>query len=136
LQLFSSLCAQKGVMSFTEAVINDPRVSVRIVITNPPAPVSSHQGLGFRSIKRALARAMPEVLVSPALMIGGTDTHHYLHLVKDTLRFNPTRMTPQTVGMFHGVDERISIANYVEMIGFYRGVITLSQEDELDDTKA
>jgi len=57
-----------------------------------------------------------------------SDTYHYWGLADDIYRFSPTRVNAQTVAMFHGANERISIDNFVETIGFYRAVIQLANE--------
>lgn len=120
-----------GVLHYSRRVVNDTRVELRVLDSIPPARVSSadaQSSRGFRTLQRALGRALPDALVAPGLMIGNTDTHHYWPLVDDIYRFTPTRMTPATVGMFHGANERIQLDNFVETIGFYRAVMQLSQE--------
>ena len=117
-----------GVLAYSNAVVRDERVRIRALDSIAPAPVSSSRCAGFLTIQRALARTMPDVLVSPAMMVGNTDTHHYWSLVQDIFRFSPTRLNGRTITMFHGVDERINIDNYLEVVGFFRNVIKMSDE--------
>ena len=118
-----------GVVAYSHRVIADSRVSVTPVRSIPPAPVSSSTSSGFRTITKALARTLPDVLVAPAMMVGNTDTHHYWGMVKDIYRFSPTRLTNESVAMFHGCNEKIRVDNFVETIGFYRAVIQLANEE-------
>jgi carboxypeptidase PM20D1 len=115
-----------GVMEYSRSVIADPRVTCKNLQSIPPAPVSSTTSEGFRTIQQALGRALPDVLVAPALMIGNTDTFQYWKLCDDIYRFSPTRLNPQTVSMFHGANERMSVDNFTETIGFYRAVIQIA----------
>ena len=116
----------EGVIEYTKRVVDDERIKVRGVSSIPPAPVSSSTSFGFKTIQRALGRALPDVLVAPALMVGNTDTHHYWGIADDIYRFSPTRLTNETVGMFHGANEKMNIDNFIETIGFYRAVIQLA----------
>ena len=61
-------------------------------------------------------------------MVGNTDTHHYWGLSDDIYRFSPTRLTHASVSLFHGANERMTQANFMETIGFFRAVIELSDE--------
>jgi carboxypeptidase PM20D1 len=44
-------------------------------------------------------------------------------LADNVYRFSPVRARPEDLARFHGTDERISIANYGQMIAFYRTLI-------------
>ena len=72
-----------------------------------------------------LAASFPKVgvaglaWIAPGLMLGGTDSRHFEALSDNIYKFSPVRAGPQDLPRFHGTNERISIANYVEMIQFY-----------------
>jgi len=123
----------RGVLDYTRRIINDSRVQLKDLRSLPPSALSATRGPGsegFEVLRQAIGRTMPEVLVAPALMVGNTDTHHYWGLVENIYRFSPSRMTPDSVSMFHGVNERIHVDNYVECIGFYRSVIRMAGEPQ------
>lgn len=68
-------------------------------------------------------------------MFGNTDTHHYKHLTKSIYRFNPAYITPDTAGMVHGDNEKVSVSNYGKAVNFYYHVILNSDHDKLSPTK-
>jgi carboxypeptidase PM20D1 len=37
--------------------------------------------------------------------------------------FTPVRVGPEDTGRLHGINERVSVKNYVEMINFYHQLI-------------
>jgi carboxypeptidase PM20D1 len=53
-------------------------------------------------------------------MVAATDSRHYAGLTANIFRFSPVRATSEDLKRFHGTNERLSIANYADMIRFYR----------------
>ncbi|GCC34018.1 hypothetical protein chiPu_0012491 [Chiloscyllium punctatum] len=53
------------------------------------------------------------------LCIANTDTRHYLKLTKQLYRFIPMILKQEDLTRIHGVNERISIKNYEEIVEFY-----------------
>ncbi len=66
-----------------------------------------------------------QLIVAPlaGLMIGATDSRHMVALADDVYRFSPVRARAEDLPRFHGTDERISVANYVDLIRFYQTLI-------------
>jgi len=87
------------------------------------SPVASRSSAAFGIVNRAVRELFPGVVVAPGLMIGGTDARHMAGLADDVYRFSPVRARAQDLVRFHGTDERIAVANYAEMIGFYESLI-------------
>jgi len=58
------------------------------------------------------------------LMVGSTDTKHYLLLSPNVYRFSPTLMYRQDIPHFHGDNERISVENYGQVINYYSHLMT------------
>jgi len=61
----------------------------------------------------------PDVLIAPSLVVGGTDSKHYIEIADNSYRFIPMRLYPDDIRRIHGINERISIENYAEIIRFY-----------------
>ncbi|GAA4339325.1 M20 family peptidase [Variovorax defluvii] len=88
-----------------------------------PSPVSPSEGLGYRAIAQSVRQVFPEAVVAPGLMIAATDSRHFSIVSDAVYRFSPVRAKPDELPRFHGTNERISIANYVEMIQFYHQLL-------------
>jgi carboxypeptidase PM20D1 len=103
------------------AIVDDPRV--RIVATgtsrSEPSPVSSIEGEAFRKLHRAVKATFPEAIVSPSLVLGATDSRHFVPLADNVFRFLPARLGRDDLKRYHGVNERIGTQNYGEFIRFY-----------------
>lgn len=88
-----------------------------------PSPVSPTDSLGYRTIAQSVRQVFPDAIVAPGLMIAATDSRHFTILSDAVYRFSPVRARPEDLSRFHGTNERISIANYVEMIRFYHQLL-------------
>jgi carboxypeptidase PM20D1 len=52
-----------------------------------------------------------------------TDSRHYAPIASDIYRFLPLRVTADDLKRIHGVDERIGIKTYADLIGFLARLI-------------
>ena len=71
----------------------------------------------------AVRSLFPGTIVAPGLMIGATDSRYFAAISDHVYRFSPVRARPEDLPRFHGTNERVSIANYAEMIQFYRQLL-------------
>ena len=45
---------------------------------------------------------------------------HFVNVANNIYRFNPIRLENDETKRFHGLDERIGVKNYIEMISFMK----------------
>ena len=104
--------------------IGNDEISIKAYPGNSePSPVSPMDSAGYRTIAQTVRQTFPDAIVAPGLMIAATDSRH-LAIVSDAVyRFSPVRARSEDLPRFHGTNERISIANYVEMIQFYHQLL-------------
>ena len=74
---------------------------------------------------------MMRLTVLAGLLVGSTDTKHYLELSPNIYRFSPTFMYPPDIRRFHGDNERISVENYGQAINYYSHLITNADREAL-----
>ncbi|XP_067227366.1 N-fatty-acyl-amino acid synthase/hydrolase PM20D1.2-like [Chanodichthys erythropterus] len=110
-----------SVMDLVKSIISDERVKVEMVNGFDPLPISSYdeQAFGFQVIKKTVQVMFPQLTVAPGVCVGNTDSRHYKDITRDIYRFAPTWFKPGDPQRFHGVNERISIKNYEEIVLFY-----------------
>jgi carboxypeptidase PM20D1 len=87
------------------------------------SPVSPTDSTGYRAIAQAVRQSFPDALVAPGLMTAATDSRHFSLVSDAVFRFSPYRMKSEDLARFHGNNERLAIANYGEMIGFYHQLL-------------
>ena len=85
--------------------------------------VSSIDSEGFRTLQRTISEVYPDAVVTPGLSMVATDSRSYLPIARDIYRFLPFRITPSDLRRVHGVDERIGVKTYKELIGFLARLI-------------
>jgi len=84
-----------------------------------PSPVADSESPYFKALSNLIKAAFPGTLVSPYLVMGGTDARHYAPVTDCALRFSPIQMTREDLQRVHGVNERLSIENCARMAAFY-----------------
>lgn len=106
-------------------LVDNPEISIQASqFGNNPSSISDPASAAFEwmalNVEKSLAG---NVLVSPNLVSGATDARHFDHLSDNVYRFLPFRVDKKDLSRFHGVDERISVASYLEGIGFYYNLL-------------
>ena len=91
--------------------------------SSEPSGVSSTASDGFRTLQRTITEIYPGTVVAPGLSMVATDSRHYVPIASDIYRFLPLRLTANDLKRIHGVDERIGIKTYAELIGFLARLI-------------
>jgi carboxypeptidase PM20D1 len=74
-------------------------------------------------LQRTLRSLYPDVVVTPALYVAGSDSHHFTGLTDSIYRFSPVRVEPEDLPRLHGTNERISVANLGELVRFYHQLL-------------
>ena len=88
-----------------------------------PSPISATASASYQLLNRTIRELFPGTVVAPGLMIGATDARHFLGIADAVYRFSPVRARPEDLPRFHGTNERISVANYAELIRFYHRLL-------------
>jgi carboxypeptidase PM20D1 len=111
----------EGVIEHIPHVIGDPRVIVRRLpgIMSEPSAVSPIESPAFTTLQHTIGQQFPDVIVAPGLVLGATDSRHYQSLSEHIYRFLPLRVTSQDTVRIHGVNERLAVDNYADVIAFY-----------------
>jgi carboxypeptidase PM20D1 len=109
----------EDIVEHVNSVVDDPDVTAKIMQGNNPSKVSSSDSDSYRMIEKTVREVLPDVLVSPGLMLAGSDTKHYEPFSENSYRFIPMRFGPKDIARVHGTNERIYIDNYAEIIQFY-----------------
>ncbi len=107
----------------TQAVAN-PGVKVEKTAGFSEASKVAHtDAAGYQLINKTVRQLNADVIVAPGLMIGATDSRHFDAVADNIYKFSPVRAKPEDLKRFHGTNERISLANYTELIQFYHQLL-------------
>lgn len=105
-------------------VIDDTRVQVTALpLQAEPSAVADTASASFQWLRQTIAQTAPGVIVAPALLVATTDSRHYAGLTSNIFRFLPITVREEDTKRYHGIDERISIADYLRCVRFYAQLI-------------
>jgi carboxypeptidase PM20D1 len=97
-------------------IINDDRVEVKIKSAfTEGSSAAVADGMGFQKINQIIKQTYSDVIVTPFLLIGATDSRHFLKVSDNIVKFSPV---VDPIG-FHTYDEQVSINNFQRSIWFF-----------------
>jgi carboxypeptidase PM20D1 len=114
------------VIAHVRSVIDDESIEIAVdrdAIT-PAAPVADSAGPGYRDVEMSIRDVFGPIATVPGLTIATTDARHYAKAAKAAYRINPFVITGDDLTRFHGVNERLSIENLEQGIGFYAALLS------------
>ncbi len=110
----------EDVINHVKNVINDERITIeKGGFVSEPSKHSSPEADQFKIINTTILQLFPNVLVSPYLVVGGTDARHYNEISDHIYRFSPIQLNKNNQKSFHGLNERIAISDFYDSIAFY-----------------
>jgi carboxypeptidase PM20D1 len=110
------------VVAFVKKVVNDERVQVKkqtISLFEPSSFTSTSHPM-FLKVEEAIYKTVPDVHITPYLLVGATDSRYFRPFSDAVLNFAPMRDAKG----YHGIDERIAVNDLKDMVFFYRLLIT------------
>lgn len=119
-----------GIQTHLESVIDDPRVTLSAELANEASAVSPTDNIGFKLIESSIRRLDDNVLVTPYLVVGATDSRHFQDLSKNIYRFMMVSLNPESLKQFHGLNEQIAVKDYLNAIQFYYAMLEQSASGE------
>jgi carboxypeptidase PM20D1 len=110
-----------GVLAHARAAIDDPRVTIALLggFAKEPSPVSPVTSESFGMVQRTMRQVAPGAIVTPWLVVGGTDSRHFGGLTPNVFRTDAMGLGPTDLERIHGTNERVAIADYARNIAFY-----------------
>lgn len=110
------------VVAFVKKAVNDDRVQVKkqtISLFEASATTSTSHPM-FLKVEDAVYKTVPNVHVTPYLIVGATDSRYFRPFSDAVLNFAPMRDAKG----YHGIDERMAASDLRDMIFFYKLLIT------------
>jgi carboxypeptidase PM20D1 len=96
-------------------IVNDSRVTISIESLTEPSEVTPADGEGYKRVETAVLKTFPNTVVTPFLLIGGTDSKKFTDISDHIIRFTPL-IDP--IGN-HGINERVSIESFGLAMWYY-----------------
>lgn len=113
----------EGILAHIQQTINDPRVIVSSEEASEESLVSSTEKYGFKLIESTIRRIDSNILVSPYLVLGATDSRHYQKLSDSIYHFVMITLDSSSYRQIHGLNEHVSTKDYLNAIQFYYAML-------------
>ena len=114
----------ESIMQYLNKITNDPRI--QLTLKKPyhnASPITPSNGTAWQVLSKTIKESWPDVIISPLVAPGTTDSRHYSSLSKNIFRFIPVTVNNESKEQIHGINERISINEYQKSIQFYTELI-------------
>ncbi|MDD4354372.1 MAG: M20/M25/M40 family metallo-hydrolase [Candidatus Izemoplasmatales bacterium] len=98
-------------------------ISAQILEGREATPMVSTKSDSYRYLVSIIQKTFPDVLVSPYVVLGGTDARFYTEISDSALRFSPIRVHNRDLKKMHGIDESLRLDALAEAVIFYREII-------------
>jgi len=109
-------------------LIRDERVQVRTEFGTEPSPVSPTDSRGYGILAGSIRAMDGDALVAPYMVRGGTDAKFFYGLSPNVYRFMPVYMDADSIEYVHGIDEHLSVEDYLGAIRFYYHLLRQASE--------
>jgi len=110
-----------SVLDHVRRVVADRRVKVTVFGEHPsmPSPESNAAAAPFAVLQRTIRQVYPGTVVTPYLVVGATDSRYYTPLSANVYRFTPAHVRENDLERIHGIDERIGVNDFLDVVRFY-----------------
>ena len=109
----------ESAQTYLRKVIDNDQIAIRVVDGGDPSAVSETSGPAWETLKTAIRQTWPEALVSPYLMMAGSDSRNYCAISDHVYRFSAMHLSKEERGMIHGHDERVPVKTLLRTVEFY-----------------
>ncbi len=123
---------RESVLARVREVVADPRVTVTgrdATLSSDPSVLSPVDAEGYRVIERTIRGVFPDTLVAPNVSNGASDSRFFTRICPQVYRFVPVILRAEDLPRIHGIDERVGVAAYADMVRFYRQLLKDAQPD-------
>ncbi len=95
-------------------------IETEVLFSRDASAVTDSDGAEFRFLAECISACIPDAVVLPYLMTGGTDSRRFETVCDNVLRFTPTRLTPQQLAAMHAANENIGVETLAEGVKTYK----------------
>lgn len=103
--------------------INNPKIQIEPLRLEDPSQISTVESKSFKTIEKTVYQVFEDAIVSPYIVLAGTDARKYENVSQDIYRFSPYQIHNDDLKRMHGTNERISHDNVKKSIEFFIQII-------------
>lgn len=109
----------ESVVTHVTKAVNDDKVAVSVINGINPSVISKTDCEAYERVRSTVAETWQDAIVSPYLMVAGSDSRHWGAISDKVYRFSAMALSKEERGMIHGNDERIPVSTICRTVEFY-----------------
>lgn len=98
-------------------------IETEVLMARDASGISSPDSDEIKYVERCLSECLPDCVITPYLMTGGTDSREFEAICDNVLRICPTRLTSAQLDAMHAANENINIDALAEGVKTYKYII-------------
>lgn len=98
-------------------------IETEIIDLGIPSPISDYNSNAFKLVEKAIENVFTNVVSTPYLMTGASDSRFLSRICDNCLRFAPFSITNEQLDSIHGLDENVDIDSLSKAVDFFKFIM-------------
>ncbi|MBR4035840.1 MAG: M20/M25/M40 family metallo-hydrolase [Oscillospiraceae bacterium] len=120
-RLLNNVTSQQALQYFQNLCEKD--VTCHFTVQQDASPYASTDSEAWRKVEKAVGDTWRDAIVSPYLMIAGSDSRHFSRICRDVYKFSAMALTKEERGLIHNDNERIPVEKIDQCVEFFHRLI-------------
>ncbi len=112
----------RGALAYIQGLC-EKDVTAKLIIQQEASPYASTDSAAWDKVEKAVGYTWPDAIVSPYLMIAGSDSRHFSRICRDVYKFSAMALTKEERGLIHNDNERIPVDKIEKTVEFFHRLI-------------
>lgn len=113
----------ESVVAHVTKAVNDEKVQVSVINGINPSVISRTDCEAYERVRSTVAETWQDAIVSPYLMVAGSDSRHWGAISDKVYRFSAMALSKEERGMIHGNNERIPLDTISRTVEFFTRIM-------------
>lgn len=109
----------ESVVEHIKKAVNDDKIEVSLINGNNPSVISRTDCEAYERVRSTVAETWQDAIVSPYLMVAGSDSRHWGEISDKVYRFSAMALSKEERGTIHGNNERIPVDTISRTVEFF-----------------
>ena len=107
------------VVNHVKKAVNDDKVDIKVINGVNPSVISTTDGEAYERVRSTVAEVWQDAIVSPYLMVAGSDSRHWGEISDKVYRFSAMALSTEERATIHGNNERIPFDTISKTVEFF-----------------
>ena len=95
-------------------------LNVEVLSAHQESPIADYDSEPFKLVEKICGRIYPDVIPTPYLMTGASDSRSFAKICDNGIRFAPFIIDKQQLGSIHGLDENVGVDTLEPAVDFFK----------------